>query len=105
MSAKTGKKKLLNEIFDIFECLPTQNPTNQDSQLSWFFQITWKNVRNKKIGGSRELLLPGNDFQTSSTANYPKKQAGLGSLETNQRHETQAWGFFVCPSTYQLNII
>ena len=34
MSAKTGKKKLLNEIFDIFECLPTQNPTNQDSQLS-----------------------------------------------------------------------
>ena len=44
----------------------------------------------KKTGGSRELLLPGNDFQTSSTANYPKKHADLGSLETNQRHETQA---------------
>ena len=27
-------KKLSSEIFDIFECLITQNPTNQDSQLS-----------------------------------------------------------------------
>ena len=28
------KKKMLNEIFGIYERLLTQNPTNQDSQLS-----------------------------------------------------------------------
>ena len=31
---QTRKKKLLTEIFGIFEHLLTQNPTNQDSQLS-----------------------------------------------------------------------
>ena len=34
MAAQKRKKKLLTEIFGIFECLITQNPTNQDSQLS-----------------------------------------------------------------------
>ena len=29
---------MLTEIFGIFERLLTQNPTNQDSQLSWHFQ-------------------------------------------------------------------
>ena len=31
---KCKKKKILTEIFGIFECLLAQNPTNQDSQLS-----------------------------------------------------------------------
>ena len=34
MAAQKRKKELLAEIFCIFECLLTQNPTNQDSQLS-----------------------------------------------------------------------
>ena len=38
MAAQNYKKKLLREIFGIFEHLLTQNPTNQDSQLSQFFQ-------------------------------------------------------------------
>ena len=29
-------------------------------------------LKNKTTGGSRELFLPENDFQTSSTANFPK---------------------------------
>ena len=29
-------------------------------------------LQNQKRGGSRELFLPGNDFQTSSTVNIPK---------------------------------
>ena len=37
MAAQNFKKKLLTEIFSIFEHLLAQNPTNQDSQLSWFF--------------------------------------------------------------------
>ena len=46
-------KKLLAEIFCIFECLLTQNSTNQDS--------------SRPCGRlSRELFLPENDFQTSS---------------------------------------
>ena len=46
---KCLKKKMLTEIFCIFECLLTQNPTN-----------------------SRELFPPENDFQTSSTKTFPK---------------------------------
>ena len=34
MVVQKRKKKLLTEIFGIFQCLLTQNPTNQDSQLS-----------------------------------------------------------------------
>ena len=32
--AQKCKKKILTEIFDIFEHLLSQNPANQDSQLS-----------------------------------------------------------------------
>ena len=34
MVAQKREKKLLAEIFCIFECLLTQNRSNQDSQLS-----------------------------------------------------------------------
>ena len=38
-----------------------------------------------RTGASTELFLAENDFKTSSTVNFPKKD-----LETNQRHEPQA---------------
>ena len=41
----------------------TLNQTNQDSQLSWFFQIIRKTIRKSKTRGSRELFLPENDIQ------------------------------------------
>ena len=44
---------------------------------------------NHKTGGSGELCLPENDFQTSSTKNFPK-HPDFGGLETNRRHEIQA---------------
>ena len=44
MAGQKCKKKLV-EIFGIFECLLTQNPTNQDSKRSWFFQIIWTILR------------------------------------------------------------
>ena len=34
IAAQKDQKKLLTEIFSIFECLVTQNPSNQDSQLT-----------------------------------------------------------------------
>ena len=34
MAAQKEKKTLLEEIFCILECLLTQNPTNQDSQVT-----------------------------------------------------------------------
>ena len=34
MAPQKRKKKLLTEIFGIFELLLAQNPTNQDSQVS-----------------------------------------------------------------------
>ena len=46
-------------------------------------------LENQKTGGSRELLLPENDFQTSSAVNFQKKHPDFGGLETNWRHEIQ----------------
>ena len=64
--------KLLAEILCIFECLLTQNPTNQGSKLSKFFQILWKLLENPNTGASMELFLPENNFKASSTVNFPK---------------------------------
>ena len=46
-------------------------------------------VRKSKKWGSRKLLLPKNDFKTSSIKNIPKKHPDFGGLETNKRYETQ----------------
>ena len=54
--------KFLVKVFGIFECLLTQHPSNQDSQLSWFFVLV-----NQKTGGSWKLFLLENDFKTCST--------------------------------------
>ena len=69
MVAEKWKKKLLVEIFGIFECILTQNPSNQDSQLSWLFQTIWNSVRKSKNMGSRELFMQKNDFKICSSAN------------------------------------
>ena len=54
-------------------------------------------LENPKTGASRELFLLESDFKTSSTVNFPKKTSRLGSLETNQRCETQTIKFFHMP--------
>ena len=51
MTAQKHTEKLLTGIFGIFEYLITQNLTNQDSQLSWFFQTIWMTVRKSKNMG------------------------------------------------------
>ena len=45
--------------------------------------------KSKQTEGSRELFLPGNDFQTGFAVNFPKKHPDFGGLETNRRHEIQ----------------
>ena len=72
---------LLAKFFYIFQCLLTQNPTNQGSKSSRSYGTT---------GTSTELFLAKNDFKTSSTVNFPKKCPLSGDQETNQRHEPQA---------------
>ena len=62
-------------------------------------------LENPKTGASRDLYLPEIDFKSSSGVNFPKKDLDFGGLETNQRHETQTRIFFICSSTYELNII
>ena len=69
------------EIFCIFECLLTQNPTNQGSKL-----LTLPD--HMKEQGF--LFLAENDFKTSSAVDFPKKRPDFGDLEANQRHERQA---------------
>ena len=54
------------------------------------FRPYGKLLENQEEGGSRELFLPENDFQTSSTKNFLKKHPFFGGLGTKQRHEIQA---------------
>ena len=51
MAAQQKKKKKLVEVLGIFESLLTQNPTNQDSELSLFFQTIWMAI-SKSINGT-----------------------------------------------------
>ena len=60
------------------------------NSIDWFFHRPYKRLfENKKIGSSRELLLPENDFKTSST--IPKT---IQILEA-WGHEIQNWHNFV----------
>ena len=61
-----NNKKNLVEVFCIFKSLLTQKPTNQDSQLSWFFQTIWKTISKSKNRGSRKIFLSENDFRICS---------------------------------------
>ena len=45
-------------------------------------------LENQKIGGSRELFLPG------KLVNFPKNHPDFGCLETNQRQNSEL-NFFV----------
>ena len=49
--ATQKRKKILFEFFGVFERQLTQNPSNQDSQFSWFIQTIWKTVRKSKNMG------------------------------------------------------
>ena len=51
MMAAQQKKKKVVEVFSIFESLLTQNPTNQDSELSLFFQTIWTAISKSKNRG------------------------------------------------------
>ena len=54
MAAQKRKKEIVEIIF-IFDCLLTRNPTNQDSQLSWFFQTIWKTVYLKYMSNKDDI--------------------------------------------------
>ena len=49
MIAAQQKKKV--EVFGIFETLLTENQTNQDSELSLFFQTIWQTISKSKNRG------------------------------------------------------
>ena len=56
-------KKLLTGVFGIFEFLLAQNTTNQDSQLSWFFQTIWNTVIKSKNTGFQGIISAWKLFQ------------------------------------------
>ena len=63
MTAQKRKKNLLTEIFGTFESALTQNSTNQEFQLSWFFRIVWKTVRKSKNMGLQRIFSTWKWFQ------------------------------------------
>ena len=105
MAAQKHIKKIRQKFFGIFECLLLQNHLikalfSLDSSKSY-----GRLLQNPKTLASRDLFLHESDFKASSTVNFPKKHPDFRGLETNQRHETQTRIFFICPSTYDFNII
>ena len=61
-----------------------QSPKSHDSSRPYI-----RLLENQKTGGYKELFLPKNDFQNSSTKIFAKKHPDCGGLETNRRHEIQ----------------
>ena len=79
-------------MFYICECLLTHDPTNQGSQSSGFSRTYVRQSENLKTGDSKESFLLENDFETCYSVTFPKKNhPDFGCLETNQRHEIQAF--------------
>ena len=90
---KCNKKKILVELFCIFECLLPPNSSNQSSHLSLFFKTKWKLITKSKKRGFRELFLPKNDFKTCSAVSQktsrfwrPKNQPKIWSFVLNFFH-------------------
>ena len=79
----------------------TQNPTNKIHNSLDSSRPYGRLLENQKTGGSRELFLPENYFQASSTKVFPKKHLDFGGLDMKFR----LYFFFTCPFTYELNII
>ena len=87
---KKKKKKKKSRILLHFRMPITPKPI--ESKLSTLLDSSrsyGRLLENQKIGDSRELFLPENDFQTSSIKNFPKKHPDFGRLKTNQNHEIQ----------------
>ena len=59
----THTHKILTEICGICEQMLAQKPSNQDSQLSWFFQTIWKSVRKSKNMGFQGIISAWKLFQ------------------------------------------
>ena len=74
-------KKLQTEIFGIFECLITPKPTNQDSQLSWFFQVIWKTVRKSRNIGLQGIIFARKRFQNLLHGKLQAEKWNLWFLE------------------------
>ena len=83
MAAQNHTKNLSAETILHLWCLLPQNPSNPISQLSWFSRPNRRLLENQKVGGSKELFLPEDDFKTCSAVNFPKNHADFGGPETN----------------------
>ena len=60
MGAQKSKINLLAKFrLHTFECVLTQNPTNQGSQLSRFFLNIWTTIRKSNSLDSTEMISAG----------------------------------------------
>ena len=100
MVAQKYKKKLLAEMFFIFEVLLTPKPTNQDSQLRIVPDRKEDYEKNQKRD-SRELFLPENDFETSSTLIFQNNIQILEDWKPTGDMKFRLEFFCTCPPTYK----
>ena len=78
MAAQKWQLNLLAEfLLHIFECLLTQNPTNQGSQLSRFFHNIWTTIRKSNRKGSYGIIFAGKWFWNLLHNKFFKKTLGF----------------------------
>ena len=89
MAAQKRKKKKFQNFFFASFLNAYYLKTDLFKSLNFLdsFRPYGRLLQNKKIGGSRELFLPENDFQTSSKNFFSKKHPCFRGLETNRRHK------------------
>ena len=102
--ATQKQKKLLAEIFCIFECLLTTNSTTRDSQLL-ILPDHMEDYCKIKTRGFRELFMTEDNFQTSSALNFPKKHRISEAWKSTVDMKFIPEFMCTCRSTYKLNII
>ena len=93
MAAQSCKKKRWRKFFAVLHwiCIDSSRPYG-------------RLLENQKTGGSRELFLPENDFQTSSAVNFQKNIQISEAWKPTRGMKLRLEFFCTCSFTYELNI-
>ena len=106
MAAQKRKKIFFQKIFFAFlnaYYLKTDQIKSLNSLVS--FRPYGRLLKNKKAEVPRELFLPENDFQTSSTKIFPINIQILVAWKPTEDTKVRLEFFSTCPSTYELIMI
>ena len=82
------------EIFDIFECLLPQNPSNQSSLFFRFFRTKWKGITKSKNRRLQGIISAWKWFQILLHSKFSKKASKFWSPGNQPKTWNSDFNFF-----------